>query len=264
MLNYNQYAVCLNTISANTFYLLVRDALDRHQPLSVIRIADGEKKIVEHCRMTSNDGILEPFAGFSEDWLRQYGCLGISKQLIYDRITEAWMECTWRAPSVSGITNPAYDVYELFDTRDKYVDNFFPNSWSDEQKLDLFKAAGHVIFVHGNRSLADAMQNRARKYHGVKVSWLELRSWEQADGVIEAADRLKDAPLVIFSAGPAGKYIGPRIAACGKVTLDIGAAAERWSFLRDFERAKARAVELGRLEEFTRSPYTFDESRSRH
>ena len=120
----------------------------------------------------------------------------------------------------------SYDLYDMF-PREEYVDNFFPNLWTEDQKETLFRAAGHVLLIHNSRSLADAMQARAKKYFGVKVSYLPLSNWDQANGVVTEAISIA-APLVLFSAGPASKCIGPRIPG---VTLDIGQAAPRWTFV---------------------------------
>jgi hypothetical protein len=244
MLTQRQREICLNTISPNAFYLIVMDALKRGTGLSVVRVADGENRLLHRVPMDPG-------------WLKQFGCLGMPANALRARIIQAAQECQFYAPSLTGITNPAYDLYSQIVTwHPRYVDNQFPNLWSDEQKTQLFQQAKHVLLIHGNRNLADAMSQRAQKYLGVKVSWLPLSNWEQADSVIESAAAI-DAPLVIFAAGPASKFIGPRIAKQGKVTLDIGQAMDRWTLLKRFEQEKNKAAAAGRLEEFTKSPYTF-------
>jgi hypothetical protein len=256
MLTQSQIDICENTISANAFYHLVTDALDRHEELSIVRMADGERKLLEHCSVNP-EGILQPFGGLTEQWLTRFGVTGIPRATLRDRIEAAAEQCTWLAPSLSGLTHPEYDTYGLFRKRERYVDNFFPTLWDDEQKIQLFRQARHVLFIHNSRNLADAMQGRALAYIGVKVSYLPLSNWVQAKGVITAALRT-DARLVLFSAGPASKIIGPKIAKAGKVTLDIGQAADRWSFIHRFEVEKAAASASGKLAEFTKHPYTFN------
>jgi hypothetical protein len=107
-------------------------------------------------------------------------------------------------------------------------------------KIQLFKTAGHVLFIHRNTSTADAMQIRAKWGLGVKVTYLKLASWRDSESVIEKAKSI-DAPLVLFSAGPASKYIGPEISTSGlipRVTLDIGNVADYWTLtsLKDVQR----------------------------
>jgi hypothetical protein len=253
MLTPQQLAICQKTISSNAFLCIVMDALERKADLSVVRAADGEKKLLKHC--AGQAGVLEPFGEFTAEWLAKYGCTGIGKGTLATRIIESVTGSTYFAPSISGITMPSYDVYGMFPARDHYVDNFFPNLWNEQQKIDLFKKAGKVLFIHGNRGLADAMQNRAKTYYGVQVSYVQLTKWDQAESVIMEANLHVRAPLTIFSAGPASKLIGPMIAG---VTLDIGAAAVRWTFSEEFERRKAKAKELGRYDEYMQSPYEFD------
>jgi hypothetical protein len=255
MLTEHEVAICTDTISANAFYLIVQNALERQQELSVVRMADGERKLLDHCR-ANPDGIVKPFSGLTEEWLKRYGCLGIPRETLLKRIEEAAEQCTYFGPSLSGLTNPAYNIYRCFRPRARYVDNFFPNLWDDQQKTQLFRQARHVLFIHGSYHLADAMQNRAKAYHNVKVSYRPLTNWTEAEAVIEFG-RACDARLVIFSAGPASKFIGPQIAQSGKVTLDIGQAADRWSFLHRFEQEKAAAAKAGHLAQFTRRPYEF-------
>lgn len=247
---------CHHTISSNAFFCIVCDAIDTHRPLSVVRAADGERKLMDHVHDTwtrpeLETGPLLPFGILTKEWLVKYGCDGIPRGVLRARLMAAFAECTYCAPSISGVTMPAYDAYGLFTRENQYVDNFFPNLWSEEQKADLFQRAGHVLFIHANRGLADALQKRAWHYHRVRVSYLPLSNWDQAEGVIRDANEIA-APLTIFSGGPASKYIGPRIQ---RVTLDIGAAAVRWTFLPRFEQEKAKATENGTLETFMRNPY---------
>lgn len=102
--------------------------------------------------------------------------------------------------------------------------------------IDLFKAAGHVLMIHRNVHTADAMQNRAKWFLGVRVTWVKMDKWQDSESVIQQANAV-NAPLVLFSSGPAGKYIGPRIAngsSTPKVVLDIGNAMDMFCFSKTF------------------------------
>jgi hypothetical protein len=224
-----QIGLCHNTISSNTFYMLTGHALKSGVPLSVVRMGDGEKQLLDLCGNGAGQELVPPPPGHGEEWLVRMGCVEISKAELRKRLTSAAVDATYFAPSVSGITLEAFHMYNRFPARDRYVDNFFCNAWDEEMKIDLFKAAGHVLFIHRNAAPADAMQMRAKSI-GVKVTYLKLERWQDAESVITQA-RMDDAKLVLFSAGPASKYIGPRIATGGfhpKVTLDIGNAADFW------------------------------------
>jgi hypothetical protein len=216
---------CLDTVSPNTFYMLVVDALLRKEPLSVVRAGDGEKSLMDMCEGLPMEESSRDIN--DDDWMGRLGCLGIDKQLLYKRMCMAAEECTYFAPSISGIIRSDFSLYGRFKYRTRYVDNFWCNAWDEEMKVNLYKAAKHVLFIHRNQESFDALQIRAGKI-GVKTSYLKLDNWREAESIIERAAEI-DAPLVLFSAGPASKYIGARISTGGripKVSLDLGNASD--------------------------------------
>jgi hypothetical protein len=245
---------CQKTISSNAFYLLVGDALAGHKSLSVVRMADGELSLFRQTKELILNGkgreeVQQP-GDEPDSWKDQFGIRGINASELNNRIYLAHSKCNYFAPSLSGIHSENFRTQTMFPATQmwKWVDNFFPNAWDDEMKINLYRKAGHVLFIHANRALADALQIRCKYALGVKVTYLELSSWHQSEAVIETA-KLVDAPLVIFSGGPANKYIGPAIAVNGKVrkvTLDIGQAAEKWVLphLKNYPQVVGRYVEL--------------------
>jgi hypothetical protein len=211
--------------------MLVGNALDKKENLSVVRMADGEKLLMDLCNKDTESEFIEPTEQFSADWLKNFGVSDIPKKLLKERLLLAANKADYFAASLAGIQYPQYNV-DNFSPRGYYVDNFFPNQWDETMKQNLFKKAGHVLFIHRNTNTADAMQIRAKYVLGVKVTYLKLTHWSEADEIIEKANKI-DAPLVVYSSGPASKIIGPAIATNGnikKVTLDIGQAADRWTF----------------------------------
>lgn len=218
-----------NTISSNAFYMIVGSALLNRAPLSVVRMADGERHLMEEIMQHGRDEawLSSPVNVYDQAWRERMGCDGISRGTLFKSLVEAANECDYFAPSLSGVNRPAYDVYSYFKSRNKFVDNFFVNAWTDMMKIDLYKVAGHVLFIHRNPNSAKAFELRLNHVLGVKMSYIQLSMWDQAEDVIsEAAEN--DAPLVLFSAGPASKFIGPQIARSGKVTLDLGNASDSW------------------------------------
>jgi hypothetical protein len=212
-------ARCQDTMSAYTFYLLVGNALLRQEELSVVRMADGEHMLFAWC----NAG--QRF--LSDSWMRTQGLAEISKGELLHRMMVALEECTYYAPSLCGIYSPDYDVYPVI-PRKHYVDFFFNHVWSEELKTQLFETAKHVLFIHRSAKMAEKMRKNAA-HLGVKVTHLLLSDWRETEGVVERAKAV-DAPLVLFSGGPASKLIGPAIAHAGnKVALDVGAAANLWT-----------------------------------
>lgn len=232
--------ICRNTISSNTFYMMVQDALVTGKSLSVVRMGDGEVQLIKAC---SEGDPHDPIViDYPEEWLRRLGIFGIPRGRLRQRMEYAAEVCTWFAPSVSGISNTGYDLYSIFRKRERYVDNFFVNAWTEQMKIDLFKQAKNVLFIHGNTASADAMQIRAKYGLDVKVTFLKLEGWEETEEVIQRASWI-DAPLVLFSAGPAGKYIGPclnNLSSTKRVILDLGNAADYWllSSLKDIPNGR--------------------------
>src|SRR5580692_8281341 len=220
-----QLTRCYDTISAHTFYMIVGDALSTGKPISVVRMGDGECALL---KAPDNDDLV---TCITEDLQARLGLTGITNREARKRIILAAEKCSHFAPSLSGIQRPDFDLYQFFPPRPRYVDNFFVNIWDEKMKIDLFRKAGHVLFIHGNAHTADSLQLRAQANIGVKVTYLPLKDWRHASEVAWKAASI-DAPLVLFSAGPAGKWIGPSVSTSGsvpKVVLDIGNSADYWT-----------------------------------
>lgn len=229
-LNADQIKFCKNTISSNTFYMLVCDALRTKKPLSVIRMGDGEVELLKACEDHTTPEELVSIENYDGEWFKKLGCYGITKTELFTRLIAAANHCTYFAPSISGIINNNFSLHHKFMPRDRYADNFFVNVWTEEMKIALFKEAKHVLFIHRNLASADALQIRAKYGLDVKVTYVNLSTWQQAESVIREANTI-DAPLVLFSGGPANKFIATRIATEGnipKVVLDLGNASDYW------------------------------------
>lgn len=219
----HQRSVCLNTIGPNTFFMLVADALVSKTTLSVVRMGDGERQLFLHCQ-NSTETVKPPNSPLDEKWLRQFGCFDIPCAELARRLKSAAEDCTYFAPQIMGIQRPEFRVAEIFAARERYVDNWFVRTWSRKLQDQLLRQAGHVLFIHGNSDLRNRFISRMDGLGG-NGDCLEMTTWEQGDGVISQAAENK-APLVLFSGGPANKYIAPAIAMAGKVVLDLGQAAE--------------------------------------
>lgn len=218
-------------LSAYAFYYLVGDALASRTPLSVVRMGDGELSLLKACQPRLAVGRGSEVIGEQhrdEEWRTRLGFDGITYADVYRRITEAGNDCSHFAPSVSGLTMPDFELFQYFKPRNQYLDNFFVNIWQTQYKVDLYKEAGNILFIHRSRGAADALQIRCKEKLGVRVSYLELNNWRQTEDVIQQAIANTDARLVLFAGGPASKYLSPRIAASNKVVLDIGNTTDQW------------------------------------
>jgi hypothetical protein len=215
-------------MSPYAFYYVLGDALVRRKGLSTVRMGDGERVLLKSCIQAYEQGYDGDLVqDYDDAWRERMGVVGITYRELYSRIQEAGNTCSHFCPSVSGLTMGGYDLFDMFEERQSYVDNFFVNIWDLERKVSLYKEAGSILFIHRNRATADAIQKRALQYLGVKVRYLELSNWTQSQDVIKAAQS-DDAPLVLFAGGPASKYISPRIAESSKVVIDIGNTTDHW------------------------------------
>lgn len=230
-LTYDQKRVCQDTISPNTFYMLVGNALVSQDPLSLVRMGDGEKFLWQHAHKGPPDQTIKPpNSPFSEAWLKGLGCYDIPNSEMLRRLHIAAEECSHFAPNIMGIQRDDFGVAQMFGPRDRYVDNWCVRSWSRKHQDQLISSSDGVLIIHADRVIREKLVARVNAL-GRFCSSLEMATWQQADEVIEAAKRDYDQ-LVLFAGGPAGKHIAPAIAGGGcraKVVLDLGhAAAEEW------------------------------------
>jgi len=232
-LNDYQISLCKRTIGANPFYLIVADAIVTGKPLSVVRMADGERLLWNMAVVLKhNSDLLKPNASLSQEWFDKMGVTGINKEEFLSRIMAAGSCCTYAAPSISGVVMNNYNTYDMYPEDLPIVDNFFPNAWFRDMRENLFKASGKVAFVHGNVEMASKMKANALQRLGVEVEHFPLSHWTMAGDVIDNV-AASDCKLVIYSSGPASKHIGPAIVGTSKtakVALDVGQAAHKFLF----------------------------------
>jgi hypothetical protein len=240
-----QISLAERTISSNALFLIAQDRLLRRLPFSLVRMADGELRLWNEA-VTGPDPDLEKTKVSNRDWRVRLGVEGISQAELLQRLNWAATEADYLAPSISGLVNPDFDLYDCFPARERYADIFCFNQWTEEMITQLYKEAKHVILVHRNPDTADAFISRAKEFFNVKVTWIKQESWRQTEGLIQKVKEL-DAPLVIASVGPAGKYTIPRMSREGewpKVVLDIGNSVdtyilwETWSKARKLQEAQ--------------------------
>ncbi|OHA85627.1 MAG: hypothetical protein A2408_01070 [Candidatus Yonathbacteria bacterium RIFOXYC1_FULL_52_10] len=216
--------ICLKTISSKATFSLVADALVRNEGISIVRMGDGERKLLQ-----AFDG--EPFTAFETvrpGWNEHLGVEGLDIETIKANIIEAGNSCTYFAPSVSGVHQNEYRLYDHFRERKVYLDNFFVNDWTPQMVRMLLEESDGVYVMHREYDLLIKNFIRTYKIPAEKFSGFEKRNWKDNEEAIQAAGE-SGKQLVLFSAGPAGKIIAPHIAATGKVVLDVGNTLHGWS-----------------------------------
>jgi len=230
-LNAHQKEICQNTISPNTFFMLVANALVSQESLSLVRMGDGEKYLFQHAQKGLPEVTIKPpNSPFNEQWLRGLGCYDIPNGELIRRLKIAAEDSTYYAPNIMGIQMESFSVADLFTARKRYIDNWFVRTWSRKLQDQLFYQARQVLFINGDKNANITFTKRIHAL-GLMTDCIEMTSWQQADSVIMQA-KSNICPLVLFAGGPANKHIAPAIATTGcrpKVVLDLGhAAAMEW------------------------------------
>lgn len=218
--------LCKKTISPKALYALVGDAIVKKESISIVRMGDGERKIL------ASDA-KETFTDFERDytgWNERLGIHDMPIENLRQNILDAGNTCTYFAPSVSGISYPGYRLYDFFEARSEYYDNFFVNDWTKEMIQRLLEASDGVCILHrDHESIIKSFQNNYSFAKPVHFEGFTKHSWEDNDAAIAAAMNSK-SQLILFSAGPGGKIIAPSIAQGeNKIVIDVGNTLIPWS-----------------------------------
>ena len=229
LLTPKRFNIAHNTISYNTFFLIVRQHLVNKQPMSHVRMADGEKIMINHYLENKGDLLIhDVFKSWEEGWAVRMGYVGCTVNQAYNILMEAEKLTTYFAPSQVGllVTNhleSTFDLYDHFPPRDKYVDHFFINDIKKEQIKELYKIAKKITIIHANPWLGEYFKsNNTSEY---EFEYVHLSNWDQVDSVVETVSN-SDSNLVLVCGS---KIVGPKIAQSNKVCLDIGNTIDRWN-----------------------------------
>lgn len=231
-LNQHQRELAYRTVSAWSFFYIVGDYLLNNRPLSIVRMGDGERSIIDLCIKASANGttVNSPIDIYDQAKRQNMGLDGLTYKDLYRRLLRAGNDCTYFAPSVSGLTQEAYSLHHYFHQRESYIDNFFVNIWDYEAKATLYKAAGSILFIHKNPNTAASITRQCKDRFNIDVEFIQMDKWQQAEATIEQA-RSSSARLVLFAAGPASKYIASDIVqGTNKIALDLGNSVDAWTF----------------------------------
>lgn len=226
-LNEKERNICLHTISPKAIFALVGDAIARKQSLSIVRMGDGERKILG---TKETQGTFTGFEKAYEGWNAKLGIENMPIDALQSSIIQAGNTCTFFAPSISGISYPEYFLYDFFAERQHYCDNFFVNDWTKNMIQMLLEGSDGVCILHRDyKQIIQDFQNNYQFVTPVSFSGFPKNSWQDNQQAIDSAIS-SGAQLILFSGGPAGKIIGPAIAQkANVVALDIGNTLIPWS-----------------------------------
>jgi len=219
---------CFKTISAKAVFAIIGSAIKNQKSLSVVRAGDGEAEILKADSTKQFSGYNKRHKGRT----KRLGIKGADIAFLQKNVLEAGNTCTYFAPSISGISIPRYHVYDFFKPRAHYFDNFFVNEWTGDMIKILLETSGGAFII--NREYQEIIHNFKENYNfkkkqKIKFDGFAKESWKDNELAIEAAVK-SGMQLILFSAGPAGKIIGPKIAKeKNKIVLDIGNTLMPWS-----------------------------------
>lgn len=203
-------------------------ALQARQPLSIVRMSDGEEKIFAYSKSHPDTA---PMLQFSEEWRKRFGIDGISCGEMYGRLSAAARECTYFAPD-----GGEEFFLKHFPARLPFAEIYFPHRWTRKQRVRLLQLAGTIAVVNRDLEIANRIAcgqySPLTSFQRLNTFFGYLPDWRASEACIKAL-ATDSAPLVLVSAGPASKYIIPRIAQQGKVVLDMGSGAPHFWCTRD-------------------------------
>jgi hypothetical protein len=219
--------ICFRTVSSKAVFAIIGDSIKRHKSISVVRMGDGERKILTFDKNKPFTACNYKYRG----WNKRMGVSGMPTNVLQKEIIEAGNSCTYFAPSISGISIPKYYLHNFFKLRTHYFSNFFVNDWTFDMIKMLLEASEGVFIIH--RDYEKIINNFKKNYkfsnQNIKFAGFAKDSWKDNEQAISVAVE-SGMQLILFSGGPVGKIIGPKIAKSkNKIVLDIGNTLMIWS-----------------------------------
>ena len=219
--NAENYAFFNRILSSDALAAFALCAIKERRPLSVVRMADGERAIMQYGRTgVIKDGFLNDAA-----WLQRYGLDGADLKQVAERLEWAGREADFLACTISGTFHKIFNTHQFFPDRVQFVDQFYPMFWKAKGRVLPILRAAPVLIAHRDHELL-AFEMRER-YGIPHIEGVSLSSWRDHDAVLASA-KASAAHTILLSGGAAGKALCVRIAKeCGKVALDVGEALGR-------------------------------------
>lgn len=212
----NHLGTPIPMVGSNLLAEYVTDALVHGKSLSVVRMSDGEEKILTYCK---EHPAAAPMLQFTDTWRNKYGVDGITCGDMWARLDRAATDSTFFAPD-----GGEEFFLKHFTARFPFAEIYFPHRWTRKQRQEILTVARRVLVINANPIVAQRIKDSFVCPTDIAVSFIGLSNWRQSKDVIRRASE-DDAPLVFVSGGPASKYIIPEIAKQGKVVLDMGSGA---------------------------------------
>lgn len=224
MLSEDKRSIALSTISSNSFYYVILDHILKNIPMSVVRMGDGERLILEDYKNGSNSLKNR----FNDEWINRMGLVDIDIEYLANSLIRAANTCTYFAPNINGLVKDNFYLYEYFNKRDIYIDNFFVNYFSQGRINLLYREAKTVAILNRNDDILHSFLEKS----DTQITYLpfKITNWNQYQEVAEQVIKSK-AKLVLVSGY---KELCPYISTNGStICLDIGNSMEQWIPTKD-------------------------------
>lgn len=212
-------ALARRYMSSDALFIIVCDAIARGLPMSVVRMGDGERLIIQ----VSHGA--EPVKFLRDPvWLDQYGLLCADLKKVGKQLLLAANQATFFGPNIYGLVHEGYDLHSVTEPRSEYVEGLFAYSWFYMGRVHNLLHYGGPIGIVCRRAeqVGIALGN---KYGGGLIFELSnYDGWRDYEQVLISIGKMQ-AKLVLCAVGPSGKSLVVEAAsAYGKVVLDVGSA----------------------------------------
>jgi len=136
---------CNKVLSSEALVFIIIDRIVRRVPTSVVRMADGEKALLDvgaGLPVTQAARFLREPA-----WLRKYGLFDADLVRVGRDLLWAGLHADFLAPAISGLYSAKYRVHPYFATRPQFIDQFYHRQWWDRGRVAAVLQAGPVIVL---------------------------------------------------------------------------------------------------------------------
>ena len=213
-------------ISCDALLLFVCHALANKNPLSTVRMGDGEKALIKFTKTGEKAHFLS-----SGEWLLEYGLKGADLKKVGHSLIEAAHTTDYLCPNISGLTIPKYEILSILPPRDFYCEGLYAHTWLYMGRVpELMNYDGGIgIICRNSKEVADRLFMKFGKVV-LNAEYADFDSHEDYMPCLEAIGKMK-ANLILIAAGPSGKLLCVEASRkFGKVVLDTGSALVRhWS-----------------------------------
>lgn len=202
-------------ISTEALAMLLLERLDMNSSASVIRMADGERAIIE-CADPQH-----PIGSFlaDPDWIRAYGLVGCDLRVLGRDLLQAGKDADFLAVPISGLYLENFEMASMFPGR-KYIDQFYPRFLLATGRIREILREGRTIVLHHDAyRIARALE---AKHKLAPMDFFPLSNCDQHEQAMNAvAD--SQCKIVLLSGGPSSKPLAVRMARqLNKIVLDVG------------------------------------------